>query len=134
MSITKNELNSYFDFQEKYFAFLHNKLGKLFRGEARKANGMIKIGGYHNEWEYLSSIEETYKFRNIALQCMKEKEIFLKIRYGSTYIKTKTNNSIFPKMKIIKYLSGKKYNSLSIGNNIYIWEVNNVEEIYKRIK
>ena len=123
------EIDSYFEFQEKYFDFLHDKLGALFKGEARKANGMIKIGEYHAEWDYLSSIERRCKFKSIALRCMKGEDVLLKIRNGSSYMEAETNISIFPKMKPTKYLNTNTYGRQSIGYPIYLWRVNEVCEL-----
>lgn len=126
MPTTQKEIESHFTFQEKYYNYLKKKLGDLFKGEARKANGMIKTGAYYKPWDYLSTIEGRSKIRRIAIRCMKGKKVKMKIRSGESYMEAITNDELFPKMKPTRYLNDRNYGRKPIDYPIFIWKVNEV--------
>ena len=122
------DLNNYFDLQERYYSYLHDKLGNKFTGEARKANGMVRTHSsiHCDGWDHLSSVESDVSFRDIALLCMEGKGVVLNIRNGECYMEAITTPETFPKMKIVKKVKGESYGNLPKNDVRNIWQCNEV--------
>lgn len=121
-------LNNYFDFQDHYYNFLHDKLGQKFTGEGRKANGRVQTNSsiHGNGWEHLSSVEDSCAFRSIAAICMEGKQAVLHIRNGECYMEAVVTPETFPKMQIVKRLKGGDYGNLPKNDVRNIWKCNEV--------
>lgn len=83
MNEKEQQVKSYFDIQRQYYEFLKEKLGVRFTGESDNANGRLKTtyGRYP-----LPELDDRLKFREIALECMAGKTVFVRARRGRTYM------------------------------------------------
>lgn len=122
----KQKMNQYFDIQEQYYSYLKEKMPNMFKGEAKEATGMVKTGGYHSQWSFLSTLEQEKQFRTIALKCMSGSEVILIIRNGESFMKACCNDELFPKMQILEPLNTKVYGRKNYNSTCYIWNVNEV--------
>jgi len=129
MSTTKKEIENYFNIQKEYYVYLKNQMPDMFKGESKEANGMIKIDG----WEHLSNIEDSHKFRRIALECMDGMVLRLIIRNGESIMEAICHHYTFPEIVITKYLNARKYGRKLLGGRRYIWKTNEIKD-YQYIK
>lgn len=83
MNEKEQQVKSYFDMQRKYYTFLKEKLGERFTGDCELASGQVltSYDRYH-----LAELDDRLKFREIALECITGKNVFVRARMGRDYI------------------------------------------------
>lgn len=124
MATTHAEIEGYFSYRERYFAYLQLKLGGNFKGNARDANGFIKTNGYFDPWSHLSSIENRIDLYKMFPLLLDGKTIALSVRSGSSCMTAETNDEIFPKARITGHVNNDEYGRKKIGDLVTLWHFN----------
>lgn len=116
--------NDYFSHRRAVYQFLRSAMPERFRGDADKATGMIKSGGYHSQWSHLDEREGTYR---VASRLLKTPSLTFLVRNGESYMRVQTDREKFPAMEVLSFENSDEYGRSYIGAHLSPWNVNETE-------